>query len=351
MPSTAPKPVETRIVLGVLESAPGVFWLERRPDAKHLGGLLAFPGGKCGPDETPPTALRRELFEELGIDVETLEPLIDIPWVYTEPPPAKHLRLTVYRVSAWRGSVRGREGQTVVPFQLDCRHRRSWLDALPPANRGISAALCLPPRVAISVACGSGGEGFEAWLSDVAQTAADLARRFGASGALLQLRPVRDLSLEDWRRAVAVVRSQAVRVFVNADLDLAEAVGADGVHLNRVRLFTSDASALAAWQERGGWVTAAVHHADEMTRANEIRVDAVLVSPVLPTASHPGVLPLGWAAFGELTQRATMPTYALGGMALENLPQVRAAGGQGIAAIRAFWRPAVACPARQGIRG
>ncbi len=46
------------------------FLVSRRPTGTHLAGWWEFPGGKIEPGEAPVAALRRELFEELTIEVE-----------------------------------------------------------------------------------------------------------------------------------------------------------------------------------------------------------------------------------------------------------------------------------------
>ena len=55
------------------------FLVCRRPEHKRHGGLWEFPGGKLEPDESLLDAARREMREELGVDVQGLgEPLLAV---------------------------------------------------------------------------------------------------------------------------------------------------------------------------------------------------------------------------------------------------------------------------------
>ena len=62
----------------------GKLLITQRPLDTHLGGLWEFPGGKRHPDETFQDCLRRELREELGIEVEIGELLDSIIHRYPE---------------------------------------------------------------------------------------------------------------------------------------------------------------------------------------------------------------------------------------------------------------------------
>jgi len=101
----ARRPVD--VAVGVLIDADGRFLLTSRPAGKVWAGYWEFPGGKLEAGEGVEAALRRELHEELGIDIDRVEPwrteLVDYPHAL--------VRLHFCKVRAWHGAFEMREGQ------------------------------------------------------------------------------------------------------------------------------------------------------------------------------------------------------------------------------------------------
>ena len=77
----------------------GRLLLTRRPDGDPLAGFWELPGGKVEVDETPEAALAREWHEELGVDVESSEPLTFV----SGAPNGRHVTLLVYLVRLLHG--------------------------------------------------------------------------------------------------------------------------------------------------------------------------------------------------------------------------------------------------------
>ncbi len=64
--------------------------IARRPEEGLLGGLWEFPGGKVETGETPAAAVRREVREEIGMDIEILSALEEVKHAYS------HFRITLH---------------------------------------------------------------------------------------------------------------------------------------------------------------------------------------------------------------------------------------------------------------
>ncbi|WP_240504428.1 thiamine phosphate synthase [Tsuneonella mangrovi] len=67
---------------------------------------------------------------------------------------------------------------------------------------------------------------------------------------------------------------------------------------------------------------AAVHDAIEIAHANAAGADAVMLSPVFPTRTHPDREALGPERFHALSALAEMPVIALGGMDYERAREI-----------------------------
>ena len=121
------------VATGVLFDRQGRLLIQRRSEESMLGGLWELPGGKREGDESIEDACRRELREELGIDVEVGELVDKVNHAYT------HFKITMY---AFRCCIR--EGAPKSAGGLPLRWvLLSDLDgyAFPRANRRILDAL------------------------------------------------------------------------------------------------------------------------------------------------------------------------------------------------------------------
>ncbi len=303
------------VVAAVLTRPNGEVMLASRPVGKVYAGYWEFPGGKVEAGESLEHALARELQEELGIKLAKATRWITKIFAY----PHATVRLNFYRVWQWRGEPHPHEGQT---FAWDNPAAHS-VEPLLPANFPILKALQLPPVYGISHAKALGRDIFLQRL--------EIALQNG-----LRLIQVRDKDLPDTERlelACEVVKRAKVhdaRVLVNGPVEMANAAGADGVHL--------DSGALMNCHARPDceWVGASCHNEEELAHAAVI-ADFAMLSPVLPTASHPGEPTLGWEAFSQLAAQSPIPVYALGGVTQADLDQSRNHGGHGIAMLRGAW--------------
>lgn len=101
-----------------------------------------------------------------------------------------------------------------------------------------------------------------------------------------------------------VARRHGHVVVLAGDAAQARQWGADGAYAAARRLTRGPALLRLA----------SVHSLRELAQAHRARADAVLISPVFATASHPGGRVLGPVCFRLLAARSRVPVIALGGM-------------------------------------
>jgi thiamine-phosphate pyrophosphorylase len=116
-----------------------------------------------------------------------------------------------------------------------------------------------------------------------------------------------------------------------ADERLAAILGADGIHLPEAGM---DAIARLRARHPHLFLTTAAHSPRALLRAQQLGADAVLLSPVLATRSHPQRAALGPARANLMARQVAMPVYALGG--IDALSALRLSGFAGIAAVGAL---------------
>jgi 8-oxo-dGTP diphosphatase len=324
-----PQTENTKIIevsAAVLQRPDGSFLLAQRPPGKIWAGYWEFPGGKIEPGETPYHALVRELREELGIEVEAAYPWITRVFAY----PHATVRLNFFRVTEWRGELHPHEGQEFAWQPSALRYLRAneknsaTVSPMLPANAPVLRALELPDLYAISNAAELGGEEFLRRLERALQNGL----------RLVQLRE-KHLSRDELRalarRVAALAHAHGARVLLNGDVELAQEVGADGVQLTSTQL--------TELKERPAvdWCAASCHSMEELRRAEALGCDFALLSPVLPTRSHPGAPPLGWESFAAIAAGSSIPVYALGGLVRDDMQAAWRHGAHGIALLRQAW--------------
>ncbi len=304
------------VAAAVIQNDRGEFLLAQRPVGKIYAGYWEFPGGKVEAGESAADALKRELHEELGLEIDAAYPWLTRDFDYAHAA----VRLRFFRVLAWRGEPHGREQQQFA------WQRRGELTVAPvlPANGPILRALELPHVYGITCAAEHGAafpEKFQAALRgglrliQIREKSLDAPALVGFAGPL-----------------VANARSSGARVLLNGTAETAAQAGADGVHLSAARLMACER------RPEVPWCAASCHNAGELAHARELGLDFVVLGPVAATPSHPGAATLGWQGFSDLVRDYPLPVFALGGMGAADLERAWSCGAHGVAMMRGAWQ-------------
>lgn len=94
----------------IIKVSAGIFWrqlphkpaeilLALRPHNRIFAGYWEFPGGKIEEGESAISALKREIIEELGVQIKKLEPFETLQYIY----PHANVKIYFFVVTHWSG--------------------------------------------------------------------------------------------------------------------------------------------------------------------------------------------------------------------------------------------------------
>lgn len=308
-PAVQMTPIDVAVC--IVQASDGRLLMAERTSRQLSAGYWELPGGKVDPGETPEQAAVRELAEETGIAAHAVR-----PWIrYAHEFRLRRLRLHFFRIDGWSGSAQGREGQRV-----------AWVDPaqpqvvpiLPSVER-VLIALGLPDLYAVSDSQRHGGPD---------HLLARLPQALRGGLRLIQVREpamAPDQRVRFARRIAAIAEPYGARVLLAGSALEARRAGLNGIHATAAELRRTTSRPPVKL-----WVTSCHDRAD-LRLAEELGADAVVVSPVLPSATHPETPAIGWEGLRSFAASARLPVYAQGGVSSASLPEARRAGAVGIA--------------------
>lgn len=129
-----------------------------------------------------------------------------------------------------------------------------------------------------------------------------------------------------------LTREHDAALLISSDLELADAIGADGVQL------PEQGSSVAAARARLGpraWIGASRHDLAGLRSAQQDGASFVTLSPVFAVPDKGA--PIGLAGLAAIASASGIPVFGLGGIGVTRAADVVRAGARGVALIREVW--------------
>ncbi len=169
-----------------------------------------------------------------------------------------------------------------------------------------------------------------------------LAQQLCEGGAdLVQVR-AKDWPLAEVRRlaekVIPVTQAAGVRLVINDHVEVARDIGAEACHLGQEDFFAAGHQQMAelrhgSFPREFGLST---HSPDQAQRAVAAVPDYVAIGPVFPTGTKPGRPAVTLEYVHWATAHLSLPWFAIGGITLENLDEVLAAGARRVCVVSAI---------------
>lgn len=291
---------EVKVAIGLLFSHGRVLvgWRDKQ---QHQGNKNEFPGGKIEHHETPISACKREIFEEVGIEVDEWFAWDEIYHEYDDIIVRLYLFYS-FIPDQLLGSIQD-------PWTW---YSRSDLTSLnfPKANDIILDRLLWPQYIKISHEC-----------MDVYHLPSD---------RIVYLRDANFDEINDLEEIYLNKIIVNIEIAKNLDLDKQKKLNA--IHIKQSQLASLTKKDLVM----GCRYIAACHDLESISMAQRIGCEAIFISPVQKTNTHINAQPLGWSNFQSLTKVTHALVFALGGLTPNDLKTAQDFQAYGVAGVSAF---------------
>jgi thiamine-phosphate pyrophosphorylase len=175
-------------------------------------------------------------------------------------------------------------------------------------------------------------------VPQLGRTHEDVAAAALAGGArIIQFRD-KEMSDQEFatvaRRIQSLTREHNALLIINDRVEIALAIGADGVHVGQHDLALAEVNRIA----RPGMIAgvSATNYADAVALANS-GADYLGVGPIFPTPSKAdATTPIGLDELARICRDVSLPIVAIGGISESNLPAIIKSGAAGAAVISAI---------------
>ena len=115
------------VVTGILKNDQNEILIAQRPKNKPKGGYWEFPGGKIELGENAFSALKREFFEEIGVEISSANHLANFSYHYEKE--SLQINLQVWLIEKYTGVPYGKEGQVIQFIKNNQLHEFNFLEA------------------------------------------------------------------------------------------------------------------------------------------------------------------------------------------------------------------------------
>lgn len=136
------------------------------------------------------------------------------------------------------------------------------------------------------------------------------------------------------KKVLELAHGYDCKVLLTGEPQLVLELGADGLHLDSKALKSADRRPLP----KEYLIAVSGHDSAALKKGEALAADFAVLSPVNYTKAHPDIDPLGWDGFAAIVSATAIPVYALGGVSSDDEQAAIAAGGQGVAGNKGYWK-------------